>query len=118
MTELSKITERADLMDGRILDKLYDVIIARKGADPTSSWSAKLLNEAPELPAKKLAEESAEAIIEALKGDRAGLTKEAADVIYHLLVLMAASDVSPEDVWAELERREAQSGIEEKSSRS
>ena len=104
-------------MDGRILDKLYEVIISRKGADPETSWSAKLLNASPELPAKKLVEESAEAIIEALKGDKDALTKEAADVIYHLLVLMAVRDVRPEDVWAELERREAQSGIEEKSNR-
>lgn len=104
-------------MDGRILDKLYDVIMARKGVDPKSSWTAKLLEAAPELPAKKLGEESAEAIIEAIKGDREALTKEAADVIYHLLVLMAASDIKPEDVWAELESRQAQSGIEEKASR-
>ena len=64
---------------------------------------------------KKLGEESAEAIIEAIKGDRQGLTMEAADVIYHLLVLMAATDVKPEAVWAELERRQAQSGIAEKA---
>ncbi len=104
-------------MDGRILDKLFDVIVSRKGSDPASSWTAKLLAAAPELPAKKLGEESAEAIIEAMKGDKAGLTKEAADVIYHLMVLMAASDVSMQDVWAELERRESQSGIAEKASR-
>lgn len=104
-------------MDGRILDKLYDTIIARKGDDPSQSWSAKLLASAPELPAKKLAEESAEAIIEALKGDRKALTKEAADVLYHLMVLLAAEDVKPDDVWAELARREGQSGIDEKANR-
>jgi phosphoribosyl-ATP pyrophosphohydrolase len=104
-------------MDGRILDKLYDVILSRKGADPEASWTAKLIDGAPELPAKKLGEESAELIIEALKGDGAALTKEAADVIYHLLVVMAVSDVTPEDVWRELERRELQSGIAEKASR-
>jgi phosphoribosyl-ATP pyrophosphohydrolase len=104
-------------MDGRILDKLYEVIVSRKGGDPELSWTAKLLNEAPELPAKKLGEESAEAIIEALKGDDAALTKEAADVFYHLLVLMVACDVKPEEVWTELERRESQSGIAEKASR-
>ena len=104
-------------MDGRILDKLYDVIMAKKGSDPETSWSAKLLASTPELPAKKLAEESAEAIIEALKGDRSALTKEAADVLYHLLVLLASQDIKPEDVWAELARREGQSGIEEKASR-
>ncbi len=104
-------------MDGRILDKLYDVIMSRKGSDPATSWTAQLLDAAPELPAKKLGEESAEAIIEALKGDKVGLTKEAADVIYHLLVLLAGTDVSIKDVWAELERREAQSGIAEKANR-
>jgi phosphoribosyl-ATP pyrophosphohydrolase len=104
-------------MDGRILDKLYNVIVSRKGGDPELSWTAKLLDGRPELPAKKLGEESAEAIIAALKGDDAALTKEAADVFYHLLVLMAACDVKPEEVWAELERRESQSGIAEKASR-
>jgi phosphoribosyl-ATP pyrophosphohydrolase len=104
-------------MDGRILDRLYDVIVSRKGGDSESSWTAKLLDGAPELPAKKLGEESAEVIVEALKGDGTALTKEAADVIYHLLVLMVACDVKPEDVWAELKRRESQSGIVEKTSR-
>ena len=104
-------------MDGRILDQLYEMILARKDVDIKSSWTAKLLAAAPELPAKKLGEESAEAIIEAIKGDREGLTMEAADVLYHLLVLMVATDVKPEDVWAELERRQAQSGIAEKASR-
>ena len=104
-------------MDGRILDQLYETIMSRKGTDAASSWTAKLLEAAPELPAKKLGEESAEAIIEAIKGDCRGLTMEAADVIYHLLVLMAAADIKPEAVWAELERRQAQSGIAEKANR-
>ena len=104
-------------MDGRVLDQLYETILARKGTDSKSSWTAKLLEAAPDLPAKKLGEESAEAIIEAIKGDREGLTMEAADVLYHLLVLMVATDVKPADVWAELERRQAQSGIAEKASR-
>jgi phosphoribosyl-ATP pyrophosphohydrolase len=104
-------------MDGRILDQLFDTINARKGDDPARSWTAQLLANAPELPAKKLAEEVGEAVIEAIKGDRFALTKEAADVLYHLLVVMAASDVTPQEVWAELERRQGQSGIDEKAKR-
>lgn len=105
-------------MDGRILDRLYTIIISKKDADPNISWSARLLADAPELPAKKLTEETAEAIIEALKGDKTALTKEAADIMYHLLVLLAGCDVLPQDVWAELERRQAQSGLQEKQGRS
>ncbi|MCE2517275.1 MAG: phosphoribosyl-ATP diphosphatase [Alphaproteobacteria bacterium] len=104
-------------MDGRLLDQLFDTIMARRGASADSSWTAKLLANAPELPAQKLGEEVAETIIEAMKGDGPALTKEAADVIYHLLVLMAATGVTPQDVWAELDRRTAQSGIDEKASR-
>ena len=104
-------------MDGRILDQLYAVIEARRGDDEGVSWTAKLLANAPELPAKKLGEETAEVIIEALKGDANALTKEAADLIYHLLVVMAAAGVAPSDVWAELEQRTSQSGIAEKASR-
>ena len=67
--------------------------------------------------AEKFGEEAVEAIIEAVKGDREGLTAEAADVLYHLLVLLAARDVAFEDVLAELSRREGTSGIEEKARR-
>lgn len=104
-------------MDGRVLDQLFDTIMARRDAATDSSWTAKLLANAPELPARKLGEEVTETIIEAMKGDAPALTKEAADVIYHLLVLMAASGVTPKDVWAELDRRTAQSGLDEKASR-
>ena len=71
----------------------------------------------PEKCAEKFGEEAAEAIIEAVKGDRARLADEAADVLYHLLVMLAARDLSLADVLAELERREGQSGIAEKASR-
>jgi phosphoribosyl-ATP pyrophosphohydrolase len=99
------------------LQRLAATIAARKGADPESSWTAKLLAKGPEKCAEKFGEEAIEAIIEAVKGDRAKLTAEAADVIYHLLVMLAARDVTLEDVLAELERREGQSGIAEKASR-
>ena len=99
------------------LDRLAATIAARKGADPEESWTAKLLSKGPEKCAEKFGEEAVEAIIEAVKGDRAKLTAEAADVLYHLLVMLAARDVTLADVLAELERREGQSGIAEKASR-
>lgn len=99
------------------LDRLAATIAGRKGADPETSWTAKLLAKGPEKCAEKFGEEAVEAIIEAVKGDRAKLTAEAADVLYHLLVMLAARDVSLAEVLAELERREGTSGIIEKASR-
>lgn len=99
------------------LDRLAATIAARKGADPDTSWTAKLLAKGPEKCAEKFGEEAVEAIIEAVKGDRAKLTAEAADVVYHLLVMLAARDVTLADVLAELERREGTSGIAEKAAR-
>lgn len=99
------------------LDDLYATIMARKTADPETSWTAKLLAKGPEKCAEKFGEEAVEAIIEAVKGDRAALTSEAADVLYHLLVMMAARDVPLADVLAELDRRQSQSGIAEKAGR-
>ncbi|WP_375173107.1 phosphoribosyl-ATP diphosphatase [Pseudooceanicola sp.] len=100
-----------------ILDQLSATIEARKGADPDTSWTAKLLSKGPEKCAEKFGEEAVEAVIEAVKGDRAALTSEAADVLYHLLVMLAARDVSLAEVLAELERREGTSGIVEKAAR-
>ena len=99
------------------LSRLAATIDARKGADPDSSWTAKLLAKGPEKCAEKFGEEAVEAIIEAVKGDRARLTSEAADVLYHFLVMLAARDVTLADVLAELERREGTSGIAEKANR-
>ncbi len=99
------------------LNDLAATIAARKSADPDSSWTAKLLSKGPEKCAEKFGEESIEAIIEAVKGNKAGLTSEAADVLYHLLVMLAACDVSLDDVMAELARRQGTSGIAEKASR-
>lgn len=100
------------------LDRLAATILARKGTDPDTSWTAKLLASGPEKCAGKFGEEAIEAIIEAVKGDRAKLTAEAADVIYHLLVMLAARNLTLTDVLAELERREGTSGIAEKAARS
>ncbi len=100
-----------------ILHDLAATIEARKGADPDSSWTAKLLAKGPEKCAEKFGEEAIEAIIEAAKGDRGKLTSEAADVLYHLLVMLAARDVALDDVLGELARRQGTSGITEKASR-
>ena len=99
------------------LETLAATIAARKGKDPETSWTARLLAMGPEKCAEKFGEEAVEAIIEAVKGDRARLTAEAADVIYHLLVMLAARDVTLADVLAELDRRDGTSGIADKAGR-
>lgn len=99
------------------LDDLYQTIEARKSAAPDSSWTAQLFAKGPEKCAEKFGEEAIEAIIEAIKNDKTALTSEAADVLYHLLVMLAARDVPLSDVMAELARRQSQSGLAEKASR-
>ncbi|MFQ1699733.1 phosphoribosyl-ATP diphosphatase [Loktanella agnita] len=100
-----------------ILDELATLIASRKGVDPDSSWTAQLLAKGPEKCAEKFGEEAIEAIIEAVKGDKARLTSEAADVLYHLLVMLAARDVTLDEVLSELAQRQGKSGIAEKASR-
>ena len=99
------------------LEDLYATILARKDADPSSSWTAQLLAKGPEKCAEKFGEEAIEAIIEAVKDDKAALTSEAADVLYHLLVMLAARDVPLTDVLETLAARQSKSGIAEKASR-
>jgi phosphoribosyl-ATP pyrophosphohydrolase len=99
------------------LNDLAALIDGRKNADPDSSWTAKLLAKGPEKCAEKFGEEAIEAIIEAVKGDKERLTSEAADVLYHLLVMLTASGVAFDDVLAELAKRQGTSGIAEKASR-
>ncbi|WP_417263600.1 phosphoribosyl-ATP diphosphatase [Celeribacter sp.] len=100
-----------------VLNELEQVILSRKGADPETSWTAKLLAKGPEKCAEKFGEEAVEAIIAAVKNDRENLTYEAADVLYHMLVMLAARDVALDDVLTELARRQGLSGIAEKASR-
>ena len=100
-----------------VLEELFATIEARKDADADTSWTAKLFAKGPEKCAEKFGEEAVEAIIEAVKGDRAKLTSEAADVLYHLLVMLAARDVALDDVLAELARRQGMSGVAEKAAR-
>ena len=101
-----------------VLHDLFATIEARKAGSDAVSWTAKLLSKGPEKCAEKFGEEAIEAIIEAVKGDKAALTSEAADVIYHLLVMLAARDVTLADVEAELAKRSGVSGIAEKAARS
>jgi len=99
------------------VDKLFATILARKGSDPSTSYTAKLLAGGIEKCAKKFGEEATEAVIAAIQKDKTELAKESADVLYHLLVLWAASGITPQDVYAVLQTREGQSGLEEKASR-
>ncbi|MCB2110008.1 MAG: phosphoribosyl-ATP diphosphatase [Defluviimonas sp.] len=99
------------------LHDLAATIEARRTAVADSSWTATLLAKGPEKCAEKFGEEAVEAIIEAVRGDRAKLVAEAADVLYHLLVMLAARDVTLADVEAELARREGRSGLAEKAGR-
>jgi phosphoribosyl-ATP pyrophosphohydrolase len=99
------------------LDRLAATIAARKGADPATSYTAKLLVGGPALAAKKFGEEAVEAVIAATQGDAEALAAESADVIYHWLVLLAAAGVDLDAVAAKLEAREGRSGLEEKASR-
>ena len=98
------------------LNDLAATIAARAGADPEESWTARLLAD-PEKAAQKFGEEAVEAVVEAVKGDRERLTAEAADALYHLLVMCAARGVTLDDIEAELARRSGRSGLAEKAAR-
>lgn len=100
-----------------VIERLAATIESRKGADPASSHTAGMLAKGPQKCAEKFGEEAIEAIIEAAQGNRDALTREAADVVYHLLVMLAAQDLTWNDVLAELEHREGTSGIAEKAAR-
>jgi phosphoribosyl-ATP pyrophosphohydrolase len=101
---------------GAVIDHLAATIASRRGADPKGSWSAKLIAD-PRLAGKKLAEEAVEAALAAVAADRPALIAESADVLYHLLALLAACDISLDSVAAELRAREGRSGVEEKAGR-
>ena len=99
------------------LDRLWASVEARRDASPDESWTARLMSRGPEHCARKFGEEAVEAVVEAVRGDRAALTAEAADVLYHMLVMLAARDVPWTDVLAELDRRAGVSGLDEKAAR-
>ena len=100
-----------------MLYRLAATVVTRRGADPESSHTARMLAKGPAKCAEKFGEEAIEAIIEAARGDREALVREAADVVYHLLVMLAAQDLTLADVEAELARREGTSGLAEKAAR-
>jgi phosphoribosyl-ATP pyrophosphohydrolase len=100
-----------------IIARLFALIESRKGADPTVSRTALLLHRGVPKIAQKVGEEAVEAAIAAVLGSREKLVSESADLLYHLLVLWAAMGIVPDDVYAELARREGTSGIEEKKAR-
>ena len=100
------------------LEDLVKTINSRADADPSESWTAKLLAQGPEKCAEKFGEEAVEAIIEAVKGDNNALISEAADVIFHYLVMLKSRDINFHDVMNELQNRTNKSGLREKEDRS
>ena len=100
-----------------VLDRLWNVVLARRDADPAISHSARLLSRGTAKVAQKFGEEAVECLIEAVAGNTQALVAESADVLYHLLVLWVSAAVHPSEVWAELGRREGVSGIAEKAAR-
>jgi phosphoribosyl-ATP pyrophosphohydrolase len=104
--------------DAAVLDRLWETIESRRHADPAVSHSARLMSRGTAKIAQKFGEEAVECLIEAVRGaSKPALVAESADVLYHLLVLWVDAGVSPDEVWAELTRREGVSGIAEKASR-
>jgi len=106
--------------DGRTADvmaRLYATILSRKGGDTEKSYTASLFAGGPKTICRKVGEEAIEVTIEGLKGDAPAITRESADLIYHLMVLWADAGIAPGDVWAELARRQGTSGHAEKAAR-
>ena len=106
-----------DIQMTDILDRLARTVTEKRAADPKSSWTAQLLAAGPEKAARKFGEEAVEAVIEAVRGDRERLAAEAADVLYHLIVMLAARGIELEEVLKVLEEREGISGVDEKAAR-
>lgn len=100
-----------------MVDRLWEVILSRRDADPAISHSARLLSRGTAKVAQKFGEEAVECVIEAVCGNKDALVCESADVLYHLMVLWVSAGVHPSEIWAELERREGVSGIAEKAAR-
>jgi phosphoribosyl-ATP pyrophosphohydrolase len=104
-------------IDGSILDRLYATIVARRGADPATSYTAKLMAQGTARIAQKLGEEAVETVIAAVTGEAPALAGESADLLYHLLVLWEDAGIAPADIWRALESRMGVSGLDEKDSR-
>lgn len=108
------MTEAGDVA---VLGRLYEVIESRRGGDPEQSYVARLFRKGTAKLAQKVGEEAVEAVIAATLLHQDELIDESADLLFHLLVLWADLGVRPEQVWAELERREGISGVDEKKQR-
>lgn len=104
-------------MSGFSLSDLERIVSERAKTSPDESWTAKLCAGGQPKAAKKLGEEAIEAVMAAVTNDRENLTYEAADLLYHLVVVLKIAEIPVEDVMNELERRTGQSGIREKASR-
>ncbi|MEX2129053.1 MAG: phosphoribosyl-ATP diphosphatase [Xanthobacteraceae bacterium] len=97
--------------------RLYDAVRAARGEDPGGSRTARLLQAGPRKIAKKVAEEAAEVALDSAAGNREGVIRESADLLYHLVVLWFEAGVQPKEIWAEMDRREKMYGIAEKISK-
>ena len=117
MAENIEPTEEAATSDARVLDRLWATVLSRKDASPEESHSARLLSRGTAKVAQKFGEEAVECLIEAVAGRQTALVSESDDVLFHLMVLWVDAGVRPEQVWAELARREGVSGIAEKAAR-
>lgn len=111
------MTSATDSSAGAVIDRLFAVIESRRHGDPATSHTARLFARGTRKIAQKTGEEAVELVIEAVRGKRERIIEESADLMYHLLVLWADAHVRPDDVMAELVRREGMSGIAEKASR-
>jgi phosphoribosyl-ATP pyrophosphohydrolase len=105
------------MIDADILRRLAETIESRKGADPADSYVAGLIAKGHDAVLKKIGEEAAETLLAAKDGDKLHIVRETADLWFHCLVMLAWHGLGPDDVLAELERREGISGIDEKRSR-
>ncbi len=100
-----------------VLTRLARVVESRRGADPSTSYVARLLSRAPDAVLKKIGEEATETVMAAKDGDRARIVAETADLWFHCLVMLAQYDLAPKDVLDELARREGLSGLDELAAR-
>lgn len=105
------------MIDANVLKRLGEVIAARRRASPESSYVARLFSQGEDAILRKISEEATETVLASKSGDKLHLVRETADLWFHSLVLLAYHGLGPDDVLAELRRREGISGIDEKTSR-
>ena len=113
---LTGLAQRSDILESMTdsVARLYDAVVAIRGSDPAKSRTAKLLRAGRAKMAKKLAEEAVEVVIDAMHGQPEAVVKESADLLYNLVVLWVHAGVRPDEVWAEMRRRELMFGLAEK----